>query len=325
MCMKQEDKWYKKAQIGLIIVVFSPLLLIALIIYGFAAWFKSPALKKEYKKSRYYSDVKRKYNLSVTSSPEYRFYNSAVKRELPIEYHKQDSNGLEYFIYDGTLFFFPDFYEMEYDKGKREWTVGWYSDEKKAFSDYMQSLREKLDADDNYPAKVLCERRLFEIADLREVPLPEEVYLTSGYELAFDGNDFPLEIIIPQTTRELYNMMIQNPDLCGSYEMTADEDDYGSIFWTLGDVCFELCVGQGQGYINVIASGLLHGKSITHWHPAPDEIYDEVIKIGKRGNVTVVRSYRGAGTLLYSGEKGECPYLPPRKHLLCKYFYIEAE
>lgn len=87
-------KWYKKALISLIIVVFSPLLLIALIIYGFAAWFKSPALKKEYKKSRYYSDVKRKYNLSVTSSPEYRFYNSAVKRELPIEYHKQDSNGL---------------------------------------------------------------------------------------------------------------------------------------------------------------------------------------------------------------------------------------
>ncbi len=318
--MMQEDKWYKKALIDLIIAVFSPLLLISLIIYGIVSWFKSPALKKEYKKSRYYSDVKRKYSLSVISSPEYRFYNSAVRRGLPIEYHRQKSNGLEYFIYDGTLFFFPDFYEIEYDKEKGEWTVGWYSDEIKTFSEDMQSLRAKLDTADKYPSRVLCERPLFEISDLRKEQLPEEVYLTSGYELAFDANDSPLDIIIPQTTRELYNMMIQNPDLCGSYEMTADEDGYGSIFWTLGETCLELCVGHGQGYINVIAE-----KSITHWHPDPDEIYDEVKKIGKRGNVTVVCSYRGAGTLLYSGEKEACPYLPIKKRLLKKYYYFEAE
>ena len=47
--MTQKDKWYKKALIYLIIAVFSPLILISLIIYGFAAWFKSPAMKKEYK------------------------------------------------------------------------------------------------------------------------------------------------------------------------------------------------------------------------------------------------------------------------------------
>ena len=323
--MSQEDKWYKKALIYMLIAVFSPLILISLIIYGIVSWFKSPALKKEYKKSRYYSDVKRKYSSSVTSSPEYRFYNSAVRRGLPIEYHRQESNGLEFFIYDGTLFFFPDFYEIEYDKEKGEWTVGWYSDETKTVSAYMQSLMAKLDVDEKIPARILCERRLFGITNLREEQLPEEVYLTSGYEYVFDANDFPLDIIIPQTTRELYNMMIQNPDLCGSYEMTADEDDYGSIFWTLGETCLELCVGHGQGYINVIAGGSLHGKSITHWHPDPDEIYDEVTKIGKRGNVTVVCSSRGAGTLLYSGEKTGCPYLPPRKRLLWKYYYFEAE
>jgi len=323
--MTQKDKWYKKALIYLIIAVFSPLILISLIIYGFAAWFKSPAMKKEYKKSRYYSDVKRKYSSSVTISPEYQFYNSAVRRGLPIEYHRQKSNGLEYFIYDGTLFFFPDFYELEYDKEKGEWRVGWYSDETKTVSEYLQSLRAKLDADEKIPARILCERPLFEISNLRKEQLPEEIYLTSGYEYAFDVNDSPLDIIIPQTTRELYNMMVQNPDLCGSFEMTADEDDYGSIFWTLGDACFELCVGHGQGYINVIADGPLHGKSITHWHPDPDEIYDEVKNIGKRGNVTVVCSSRGAGKLLYSGEKTRCPYLPPKKRLLRKYYYFEAE
>ena len=92
-------------------------------------------------------------------------------------------------------------------------------------------------------------------------------------------------------------------------------------------MCFELSIGHGDGYINVSVDGLLQGKirkDITHWHPDPDEIYDEVIKIGKRGNITVLSSYWGGGALLYSGEKGECPYLPPKKHLLSKYYYIEA-
>ena len=83
-----------------------------------------------------------------------------------------------------------------------------------------------------------------------------------------------------------------------------------------------------KGIINVSVDGLLQGKirkDITHWHPDPDEIYDEVIKIGKRGNITVLSSYWGGRALLYSGEKRECPYLPPKKHLLSKYYYIEAK
>ena len=325
--MMQEDKWYKKALIYLIIVIFSPLILIGLIIFGITTLFQAPTLKKEYKKSRYYSDIKRKFNLSITNSPEYRFYNSAVKRDLPIVYRRQDSNGFEYFVYNGTLFLFPDFYDMDLDEDTGKWRVAWH-DERADFSERFKKLKAKLDTVPDCPVKVLCERKLFRASNLQGYTLPEEVYLTSGYELAFDGKDSPLDIIIPQTTRELYNMMVQNPDLCGSYEMTADEDDYGSIFWTLGDACFELCVGRGQGYISVSVNGLLQGKirkDITHWHPDPDEIYDEVIKIGKRGNITVLSSYWGGGALLYSGKKGECPYLPPKKHLMRKYYYIEAE
>ena len=205
--MMQEDKWYKKALIYLIIVIFSPLILIGLIIFGITTLFQAPTLKKEYKKSRYYSEIKRKFNLSITNSPEYRFYNSAVKRDLPIVYRRQDSNGFEYFVYNGTLFLFPDFYDMDLDEDTGKWRVAWH-DERADFSERFKKLVAKLDTMPDCPVKVLCERKLFRASNLRGYTLPEEVYLTSGYELAFDGNDSPLDIIIPQTTRELYNMMV---------------------------------------------------------------------------------------------------------------------
>ena len=44
--MMQEDKWYKKALIYLIIVIFSPLILIGLIIFGITTLFQAPTLKK---------------------------------------------------------------------------------------------------------------------------------------------------------------------------------------------------------------------------------------------------------------------------------------
>ena len=73
---------------------------------------------------------------------------------------------------------------------------------------------------------------------------------------------------------------------------------------------------------------LLLGKiesGITHWHPTEYEIYDEVCKIGKRGNVLVLRQGAGSGAVLYSGSRDECPYKPDQKVLLGKYYYIEAK
>ena len=327
----QADKWYKKALkyfiVVLIVVLFSPLILIGLIIFGIITLFQAPTLKKEYKKSRYYSDIKRKFNLFITSSPEYRFYNSAVKRDLPIEYRKQKSNGLEFFIYDGTLFLFPDFLELHYDEEKSAWTVGWYSVDTVSFSDYFKTLTDKIDSETGYPVRLLCERKLIDAADLKKVRLPEEIYLTSRYELAFDRDDSPLDFMIPQTTQDLYNMMIQRTDLCGSYELKAGEKGYDSIYWTLGDAVFELCVGHGDGYIavSVFDKQGKPKKEIANWSPEPDEMIDEVISIGKRGNVTVLYSFMGARAHLYSGVKQACPYLPPKKHLFQKYYYIEVE
>ena len=96
-------KWYQKLLIGLLVVLLSPLILICLISAGICALVQIPKNKKEYKKSRYYLDFNQKFMTDLLYSPEYRFYNSAIQRNLPMQYIKQESNGFEYFIHNETL------------------------------------------------------------------------------------------------------------------------------------------------------------------------------------------------------------------------------
>ena len=322
----KNDKWYIKTLIYLMIAVFSPLLLIGFVFFGIASLIKIPSLKREYKKSRYFADVKRKFNLYVALSDEYRFYNSAAGRELTFDYHRQDSNGFEYFIYDGTLFLFPDFSEISFDEETGKWRAV-RNDEEADFSECFRSLEAKLDSAPGIPVKVLCELKQFQVSNLNRYTLPGEIYLTSCYEHAFSEDDAPMEIIVPLTTRDLYCMMEKNRDLCGSCETKLDENGYGSVFWTLDGARFELVVGHGQGYIGVSVGEGEFRKIETHWHPNPDAIYDAVMGIGKRGNITVLCSDRffGGAQCLYSGKKEDCPYLSPRKRLFKKYYYIEAK
>ena len=91
-------KWCKKILIALTVVILSPLIIVGVTIAGIYTLFQTPKDKKEYKKSRYYADFKQKFTMDILNSPEYRFYNSAVRRNLRLKYIKQESNGFEYFI-----------------------------------------------------------------------------------------------------------------------------------------------------------------------------------------------------------------------------------
>ena len=145
------------------------------------------------------------------------------------------------------------------------------------------------------------------------------------------SDDPPAGTVVVQTTRNLYDMMLQRSDLCGSYKLTSSEGEYAydSIVWTIGDAVIQLCVGHGNGFISLGDNKKSKEKpkrDLAHWFPELDEIFDEVVRIGTKGNITVVCSdLRGEGSLLYSGSKEDCPYLPPKKHLLKKYFFIEAK
>lgn len=165
-------KWYKKVLIGLMLAVFSPLILAAVIVWGIFALFQNLKNKKKYKKSRYYLDFRQKFMTDLLYCPEYRFYNSAIHRNLPIQYVKQESNRFEYFIYDGTLYLFPDFEQIDYDAEKGEWQVDRDGDWS-GFEEAYKNLLAKLDQEPTLPVKILVERNMFPLVNLNCVDIPE--------------------------------------------------------------------------------------------------------------------------------------------------------
>ena len=316
-------KWYQKLLIGLLVVIFSPLILAFLIFAGIYALFQIPKNKKEYKKSRYYLDFKQKFMTSLLYSPEYRFYNSAIQRNLPMQYIKQESNGFEYFIFDDTLYLFPDFEQIDYDTEKGEWQVDRDGDWS-GFEEAHKNLLAKLDKEPDLPIKLLIERKMFPLANLNEVNIPEVIYITWGYDEAFENEEMPLKMLIPQNSKDLYEMMLQTPDLCGTFELLSDD---GNIVWNLyDDIRIELGVDPHDCYLGV--SKMLFCKvesGLTHWHPTAFEIYNEVCKIGKRGNVMIVRTFASGGGVLYIGNKEDCPYQKSKRYLFGKLYYLEAK
>ena len=182
----------------------------------------------------------------------------------------------------------------------------------------------KLENAPNYPVKLLVERKMFPTLNLNDKDIPDCIFVTWNYENAFENEESPLKMIIPQNSKELYDMMLQTPDLCGTFELNEGNEN---IEWLLHEnIKIELGVDPRDCYFGV--SRLLFGKvesGITHWHPTIFEIYDDVCNVGKRGNVMVLRSTASSGTLMYSGSKEDCPYAPDKKYLFGKYYYLEAK
>lgn len=126
------------------VIVFSPLIILGIIIAGIYILFQMPKNKKEYKNSRYYADFQQKFMTGILYSPEYRFYNSAMRRGLSIKYVKQESNGFEYFIYNETIYLFPDFEQIDLDEGEKGWQVD-YDGNWKPFDESYANLLTNLE------------------------------------------------------------------------------------------------------------------------------------------------------------------------------------
>lgn len=317
-----KPKWYRKFLIVLLIVIFSPLIIVGIVIGGIYTAFRMPKMKREYKNSRYYADFGRKFTADILYSPEYRFYNGAVLRNLPIKYIRQETNGFEYFIYDDTLYLFPDFDGIDYIEDKSEWMVD-YGGDSDFFDRRLDSMLSKLENRFDYPIRVLAERRMFYRMNLSGMDIPESIFITQSYDNAFENDASPLKMIVPQSTEELYGMMLETPDLCGRFELNKSA---GSITWNLSEnIVIEIGVDTPECYIGINKShGGKVGGEITHLHPSVFEIYDEICKIGRRGNVTVLRASPVGSALLYAGREDVCPYPREKELLLGKYYYLEA-
>lgn len=240
---------------------------------------------------------------------------------MPINYIRQESNGLEYFIYNDTLFLFPNFDQIDYDEEGEKWQVG-YNGEWNNFEQAYKNIVSKLDKGVDLPIKLLVERRMFPEVDLNTVSIPACIFLTWSYKTAFENEDSPLKLVVPTDSNTLYNMMIKTPGLRGTFEIIEN----GSICWDLSsDIQIEIFVAPEDCYILINKKCSDESlKGITHWHPTIFEIYEDVCKIGMRGNILVLRSFMGRTDVVYMGEKENCPYLNGKRPLLGK-LYLEGE
>ena len=319
----KETKWYVKVLIALLIIVCSPFIILLALIAVPLILVERAKAKKAYYKSPYYATFKKKFAWGITNDPVYRVYNGAAARDLPVRFPDNMDDridGLSYFFYGDTVYLLPNFEQMGLSEdGRAVWQVNndgdWMDFDEGYAATRVQAMYPDL------TVKFLVERCMITVCDLTETPPPSCVFVTGSYDTAFENEDSPLKMMVPQNAEELYAMMQKTPDLCGEYELTENRD---GICWRIReDIQITLGVDLRDCYIGV--DKLLFGKiesGITHWHPTVYEIYNEVCEIGRRGHVLVLA---GSGAVLYSGSRDECPYQPDKKYLFAKYYYIEAK
>ena len=302
------------------VIVFSPLILLLLLFVALLYLAQLPGSLKAYKNSAYYHQFGLPFMISRLYCPEYRFFNSFKKRELPVRYIRQESNGLEYFIYDGTLYVFPDFDHLDLEENAR-WKADFDGDWKD-FETAWEARRSQLDTDHGLPVKLLVERAMFTAYDLRETPLPPCIFLTANYETAFENEDSPFKLTVPTDPQQLYDRMAATPGLCGSFQMAEN----GQIRWDLYPG-FRIDIDVDPEDCTVRVNRLLPrgtARELTHWHPSVYEIYGEVCKLGMPGSVLVFRTFGIGESVLYMGSEADCPYDPDQKPFLGKRYYLKA-
>ena len=281
--------------------------------------FAIPRMKKQYKQSQYYQEFHLPFRYGTVNSPAFRFFESFKERRLDVNYIRQESNGLEYFLFDETLFLFPDFEQIAFNEEKSLWEVD-YDGDWEDFDTAYSKLLSKLEGDTaGVPIKLFVERRMFPEVDLSGLMIPECVFLTRNYETAFENEQsIPLQKV-PTNNRELYELMLATPNLCGDFEIAQD----GNLHWDLYDnVRLEIGVDPRDCYIGVVKkSGL--GTSLTHWHPTIYEVFDDVCKLGLPGNVLVVHTFWLSDGVRYMGDEAHCPYSADKKLLLGKRYYLK--
>ena len=117
-------------------------------------------------------------------------------------------------------------------------------------------------------------------------------------------------INVVHNTKELYDKMLETPNLCGKFELVGK-----TIFWDLFDgFDIQISIEPPDTYFSIEKK--LFWKitdPITHSHPDEEDIYDKICEIGSKGNVTVIRKNLLFTSVIYMGKEEDCPFSPKKK------------
>ncbi len=316
-------KWYNKILLVFLIILMSPLVVLALICFWISRPFVAIYDRHAYKKSQYFKEFRVPYSKMIFNSNSFIFYNYATNEGLAIKYVRQ-KNSFEYFVFENQAFIFPDFSTIEYNTEKQYWEVVYIKNDKELYrlslDEWLDKQTQLFDKKIDLPIKVLISRNYFEEEFLDIDSLPSSIYVIKNYYSAFKDENRELLSFLPKSTKVLYEMMRKNEKLGGKFELKDDEQ---LIVWTFEDVIYEIEINKIEGFFGVLKNNKSRSE-ITHWHPDCNEIYDDICNIGEKGNLLIIESCLGSSRILYIGKVENCTYNRRKKHL-GKIYYFESK
>ena len=249
-----------------------------------------------YKKSKYAKDFGAKYSVGIVQSPAYIFYEYAYDRLKDKGKFVYESEEAQYFECGETIYLFPD----EEDFCVNEETGEWYSilDDGVSLIKYFHRKAAEVKNNEHRKIKLFASRSQLSVDDLNGVSLPDFLEPVQSWNNVFD-DDFSLFLKLPQSSKDLYEVMCKMKGLSGSFELS---EDGCAIKWKPfeEDVWFLIDVRENDDVTVSVING--RGAEIAHWHPNVCEIFDVVCQIGK-GNYTVVIK-----KMLFSGNVNSVPH-----------------
>lgn len=124
-----------------------------------------------------------------------------------------------------------------------------------------------------------------------------------------------------QNTKELYEKMCGTSELCGSFELIDN-----MIVWDLFDgFTIKISIEPPSTFFSIEKKwfwGITN--SITDWHPDEEEVFEQVCKIGFKGNVWVIRKNLLYTSTIYMGKEENCPYSPKKRWSRGRIYYLQA-
>ncbi|MBQ8356188.1 MAG: hypothetical protein IJX39_00100 [Clostridia bacterium] len=160
----KDMKWYMKALMGVLVILLSPVLLLAIIATLVSAivspWFEMPY----YARSAYYRTFGEKYSWFITSTPRFRVFRRLRKRRPDVAFPPAGTDRFHCFTCGTTLIYFGIFDRFVYDTEKGEWcAAASENDEPRELSEALAEYPHKPDGE-KYPTtdvKILACAELF--------------------------------------------------------------------------------------------------------------------------------------------------------------------
>lgn len=127
-------------------------------------------------------------------------------------------------------------------------------------------------------------------------------------------------IAIPTNSQELYNMLMNTQ---GLHSFPQIKDDM--ITWELyQNVCVKASISKHDTIIDIVQKNIFQG-SYMHWHPELEDMYEELVELGKKGNILVLRKFLNGAEIYYVGEPDKYRFSPKKKWHWGKLVYLKQQ